>query len=123
MPDYARDYEVTAYLELQGREQRLPLVLKAKGLPPWLVRLQGPAAVFSYDVLDVGDTFANTLHQYEVELQNRGKIDVHFQLVPPTTPFGVKFSFEPAQGLLLGGEIQVGDMVHPGSLASPALQA
>ena len=39
----------------------------------------GPAAMFSYDVLDMGDTFANTLHQYEVELQNCGKIDVEYR--------------------------------------------
>ena len=39
----------------------------------------GPAAIFSYDTLDVGHTYANTPHQYEVELQNRGKIDVEFK--------------------------------------------
>lgn len=47
------------------------MTIRAKGL--------GPLAVFSYDVLDVGDTYAGILHQYEVELQNRGKIDVEFQ--------------------------------------------
>ena len=55
----------------QGLEGRLPISIKGKGL--------GPAAVFSYDVLDVGHTYANTPHQYEVELQNRGKIDVEFK--------------------------------------------
>lgn len=44
--------------------------LRAEGL--------GPCAVFSYDVLDVGDTYAGVVHLYEVELQNRGKIDVDF---------------------------------------------
>lgn len=54
----------------------------------------------------MGDTYANTLHQYEVELQNRGKIDVQFQLIQPDTRFGQKFSFEPDSGHLLGGQIQ-----------------
>ena len=48
----------------------------------------GPMAVFSYDVLDVGDTFVNAVHQYEVELMNRGEIEAEFRLVPPTSAFG-----------------------------------
>ena len=58
-------------MHLQGRQERIPIAIKGKGL--------GPAAIFSYDVLDVGHTYANTPHLYEVELQNRGKIDVEFQ--------------------------------------------
>lgn len=72
----------------------------------WHSSPQGPAAVFSYDVLDVGDTYCNTLHQYEVEIQNRGKIDVHYALTPPATDFGSMFTFEPSSGHLLGGQIQ-----------------
>ncbi len=98
-PDHAREYEVVAYVDLAGRAERLPVVFKGRGL--------GPAAVFSYDVLDVGDTWVNTLHQYEVELQNRGKIDVDYRLVPPGTAFGSKFSFEPPSGRLSGGQIEV----------------
>lgn len=45
--------------------------------------------------------------RYEVELQNRGKIDVHYNLLPPSTAFGSKFTFEPSAGHLLGGQIQV----------------
>lgn len=97
-PDHAREFEVVAYIDVQGRQERLPIVYKGKGL--------GPQAVFSYDVLDVGDTFINTLHQYEVELQNRGKIDAEFRLVLPETILGSKFSFEPDTGLLTAGEIQ-----------------
>jgi hydrocephalus-inducing protein len=97
-PDHAREYEVTAFVELVGRSERLPLVLKGRGL--------GPAAVFTYDVLDVGDSWVNTLHMYEVELQNRGKIDVEFRLAPPTTSFGSRFAFEPSVGRLSGGQIQ-----------------
>jgi hydrocephalus-inducing protein len=57
-------------------------------------------AVFSYDQLDVGDTFINALHQYEVELQNRGKIEAHFSLLPSGSTFGSKFQFEPDAGIL-----------------------
>ncbi|KXZ49496.1 hypothetical protein GPECTOR_21g722 [Gonium pectorale] len=98
-PDHAREYEVVAYVDVAGRADRLPVVFKGRGL--------GPAAVFSYDVLDVGDTWVNTLHQYEVELQNRGKIDVEFRLVPPGSAFGTRFTFEPSQGRLSGGQIQI----------------
>lgn len=45
--------------------------------------------------------------RYEVELQNRGKIDVYYQLLHTDTPFGRKFSFEPSSGHLAGGQIQV----------------
>lgn len=31
-PDYTRDYEVVAYLEVQGSTERLPVTFKAKGL-------------------------------------------------------------------------------------------
>lgn len=31
-PDYAREYEVVAYIEVEGRTQRLPLVMQGKGL-------------------------------------------------------------------------------------------
>ncbi|KAG2489301.1 hypothetical protein HYH03_012133 [Edaphochlamys debaryana] len=98
-PDHAREYEVMAYVDVAGRAERLPVVFKGRGL--------GPAAVFSYDTLDVGDTWVNTLHQYEVELQNRGKIDVDYRLVPPGSAFGTRFTFEPPAGRLSGGQIEV----------------
>lgn len=31
-PDYTRDYEVVAFLEVKGHTERLPVVFKAKGL-------------------------------------------------------------------------------------------
>ncbi|GMH35419.1 hypothetical protein BSKO_03287 [Bryopsis sp. KO-2023] len=98
-PTYAKDYETVAFVDIQGRENRIPVTIRAKGL--------GPEAVFSYDALDVGDTFINTLHQYEVELQNRGKIDAKFQLLPPNTEFGSKFRFEPDHGSLVAGQVQI----------------
>ena len=91
-------YENVAFCEVQGVSARLPLTVRAQGV--------GPKAMFSYDVLDVGDTFINSVHQYEIELQNRGEIEAEFALVPPSTEFGTKFSFEPSSGVLDVGEVQ-----------------
>lgn len=98
-PSYAKQYETCAFVDVQGRESRIPIVIRGRGL--------GPEAVFSYDVLDVGDTFINTMHQYEVELQNRGKIDAQFMLLPKNTEFGSKFRFEPDNGVLVAGQVQI----------------
>ena len=62
-PDHAREYKATAYCDVGGRASRLPIQLCGTGL--------GPKAVFSYDLLDVGEAFINTPHKYEVELLNR----------------------------------------------------
>ena len=62
-PDHAKEFNATAYCEVGGRAIRLPIQLCGTGL--------GPKAVFSYDLLDVGDAFMNTSHKYEVELLNR----------------------------------------------------
>lgn len=97
-PTYAKQYETCAFIDVQGRELRIPITIQGRGL--------GPEAVFSYDVLDVGDTFINTMHQYEVELQNRGKIDAQFMLLPRNTEFGSKFKFEPDNGTLVAGQVQ-----------------
>lgn len=57
-PKRHSEYMSTAFLDITGRASRLPMVLRGSGL--------GPKAMFSYDVLDVGDTFVHTVHQYEV---------------------------------------------------------
>ena len=62
-PDHAQEFNATAYCEVGGRAIRLPIQLCGTGL--------GPKAVFSYDLLDVGDAFINSPHKYEVELLNR----------------------------------------------------
>ena len=62
-PDHAMEFNATAYCEVGGRVNRLPIQLCGTGI--------GPKAVFSYDLLDVGDAFINTPHKYEVELMNR----------------------------------------------------
>ena len=62
-PDHAKEFKATAYCEVEGRVNRLPIQLCGIGL--------GPKALFSYDTLDVGDAFINSPHKYEVELMNR----------------------------------------------------
>eukprot|EP00879_Flechtneria_rotunda_P013272 GHRR01013859.1.p1 GENE.GHRR01013859.1~~GHRR01013859.1.p1 ORF type:complete len:540 (+),score=183.59 GHRR01013859.1:1141-2760(+) len=91
-PDAAQDFEAVAWVELQGAGDRLPLHIKGQGL--------GAQVIFSYDLLDIGDAFVNTEHQYEVELLNRGKIEAHWMLQPCHTRFGSKFSFTPEAGVL-----------------------
>ncbi|QDZ25387.1 hypothetical protein HOP50_17g79270 [Chloropicon primus] len=97
-PQGPLEHQRIAYLQIQGRAKRLPLYISGQGI--------GPKAVFSYDVLDVGDTYVNTLHQYEVEIHNRGQIEAEFCLEPPTTEFGKRFSFEPNNGLLSVNEVR-----------------
>lgn len=71
-PDHAQLFEATAYVELDGRNARQPVVLRGRGL--------GAVACFTYETLDVGDAFVNTLHEYTLELANRGKVDADFSL-------------------------------------------
>ena len=96
VPNSPREQSTVAFCEVSGKTDRIPLTVKGQG--------DGPKAVFSYDVLDVGDTFINTLHQYEVELLNRGEIEAEFRLVPPQSTFGQHFRFEPDSGVLGVGE-------------------
>ena len=58
-------------------------------------------------MLDVGDTFINATHCYEVELLNRGEIEAEYRLTPPTSEFGRKFTFEPSAGVLSVGQVQL----------------
>ena len=54
-PDVASEYACSAFLEVVGREARLPLQLRGTGI--------GPKAVFSYDVIDIGDVFVSSSHR------------------------------------------------------------
>ncbi|CAK8990089.1 unnamed protein product [Durusdinium trenchii] len=99
-PKAALNYQCLAYCSVVGRAERLPLLLKGTGI--------GPKAAFSYDELDVGDIFVESVHQYEVNLINQGDIDVEFRLVPNSSPFGSIFSFMPSDGRLeVGGECTI----------------
>jgi len=51
-------YTRTAFLDMTGRETRLPLKLRGNGM--------GPKAQFSFDTLDIENVFINSKHSYEV---------------------------------------------------------
>ena len=92
-PSSAADISKTCYVDVQGRENRLPLTLCGVAV--------GPLCVFTYDVLDIGDIFVGAVHQYEVELLNRGEIEAEYRLDPVMTESGRKFAFEPCAGGLI----------------------
>eukprot|EP00775_Hariotina_reticulata_P008964 gene8964-9139_t len=97
-PDSAREFEAVAWVQLQGAAERLPVKLSGQGL--------GAQVVFSYDVLDIGEAFVNTQHQYDVELLNKGKVEAQWSLQPCNTRFGSKFTFSPETGALSAGATQ-----------------
>ena len=99
-PQSSGRLSAVAYVDVEGREDRLPLTLKGHAV--------GPIAVFTYDALEVGDVFIGAVHQYEVELVNRGEVAAEFRLIPPApnTRAAIDFSFEPAAGVIPVGEIQ-----------------
>jgi hypothetical protein len=95
-PQTAAEYDCAAFLDVTGRDSRLQLHLTGKGI--------GPKATLSYDVLDIGDVFVNSVHRYEITMENRGDIESGYQLLPSLTPFGPKFAFSPDRGTLAVGE-------------------
>jgi hydrocephalus-inducing protein len=95
-PDDSQDFNETAYLEVTGKEGRLPLMLRGTGI--------GPRLMFAYDVVDVGDVFITSVHRYELSLVNRGEIDATWQIGPNASPFGSTFVFEPSSGILAVGQ-------------------
>lgn len=97
-PDVAANYACCAYLEVTGRELRLPLQLRGVGI--------GPKAVFSSDIVDIGDVFVTSTHSYELVLTNKGDILAEYKFKVPKTPFASKFKFVPDNGSLALGQSQ-----------------
>ena len=91
-PEMASTYDCVAFLDVVGRDVRLPLRLEAEGV--------GPKAAFTYDVLDIGDVFISATHKYKLVLENHGDIDANFSLLPNDSRFGPQFKFEPSEGKL-----------------------
>jgi hydrocephalus-inducing protein len=96
MPHNAALYETIGYVDVHGRESRLPVRLRGEGI--------GPKAGFSFDVLDIGDVFINSEHKYQLELINRGDIPCKYALQSHPMPFGPKFAFTPDSGVLEVGQ-------------------
>ncbi|CAD7931174.1 unnamed protein product [Amoebophrya sp. A25] len=91
-PKSALHYHCLAYCSIAGQQERIPIKLTGHGI--------GPKAAFSFDEMDVGDIFVESMHRYEVDIVNQGDIAVNYELMPNTSPFGSKFSFTPASGRL-----------------------
>lgn len=101
-PDTAAQFACNAFLEVSGREDRLPIVLNGTGI--------GPNAILSYDSFNTGDISVNTDRHYSISIYNRGEITAVWNLIPPTSKFGKKFEFTPSEGVLDVNQSQVIDI-------------
>lgn len=57
-PVASMEYTTTAYCEVTGAGDRLPLEIRGIGV--------GPKAQFSYNTLDIGALYINAVHHYQV---------------------------------------------------------
>lgn len=89
-PLVARTFVETCFIAVEGQANRLPVKLSGVGL--------GPRAMFSYDLLDVGDVYIRTLYRYSVLLENRGDIAVPFGIVSGKSAVNSMFKFSPSSG-------------------------
>lgn len=94
-PQLAVSYLSTAYLDIEGKNQRLPLQMKGKGLAP-LCELE-------FTTLDIGDIVVGAVHEYRVEIINKGCVEARYKVMPQDTLMGRKFSFSPPEGVLPPG--------------------
>jgi hydrocephalus-inducing protein len=92
-PDQSRDYSRTAFCDVVGRESRLPLQIRGKGL--------GPQVAFSFDQVDVGHVYVFSSHAFEIVMANSGAVDAIFTLIPPTSTLGRCFRFDPSEGIVM----------------------
>ena len=98
-PEKTGHFEQTFFCDVQGRENRLPLVVRGFG--------QGPQLEFNYDSIDIGRIFVTSHHTYEIVLRNKGEIDAIFSFNPSKTAFGSRFSFTPTEGIVMPGGYQL----------------
>ena len=95
-PSTATEMACVAFCDVAGKQNRFPLHLQGAGI--------GPRIVLSYNVMDIGEVFINSVSEYDVELQNNGEIEADYNLEPTGTLFGSKFQFEPSSGNLGVGQ-------------------
>ncbi|CAF1106189.1 unnamed protein product [Rotaria sordida] len=91
-PNEARKYEQTAWLDVVGREQRLPLTLTGEG--------EGAKLEASFQTLDIGCVYVGSTHLYEVVLANKGFIEAHYHIRNTNSIFGSCFQFDPSSGII-----------------------
>lgn len=84
-----QSYEETAYLEVTGLDERLPIKMRGNG--------RGPNLICNIETLNIGSIFISTLHTYDVVFENRGDIcgTIAYQDLPLT--FGGKIICSPLQ--------------------------
>lgn len=71
-PKLSTNYNINTYLDISGRQDRIPINIIGTAL--------GPRAVFNYDVLDIGDVFINSIHNYNINITNIGSIKCDYAL-------------------------------------------
>lgn len=77
-PDTAAEYSSVAYLDIVGRQTRLPVWFGGLGI--------GPKATLAYDVLDVGNISIGAEYSYALNLSNKGDIPAVWRLVFEACP-------------------------------------
>ena len=92
-PSTSTEMSCVAFCDITGKEHRLPLQLQGTGI--------GPRIVLSYNVIDIGEVFINSVSEYDVDLINQGDISAAYELAPSFSVFGSKFKFEPSAGTLM----------------------
>jgi hydrocephalus-inducing protein len=104
LPSIASEYVSEIFLDITGQTQRAVLNLRGVGI--------GPKAMFSYDMLDIGDVFLGSKHSYKLSLQNQGDIPAHYQLQPIDQAQHERpsFKFSPPAGTLAVGDTHVLDI-------------
>lgn len=96
-PDTAATYNCSSFLDVTGRDARLPLQLLGKGI--------GPKAALSYEMLDIGNSiYVNSVHKYLLQIENQGEIRAEYQIVKKEKHSESLFQCEPSHGILDVGE-------------------
>uniref|UniRef100_A0A6P7FKJ2 Hydrocephalus-inducing protein-like n=1 Tax=Diabrotica virgifera virgifera TaxID=50390 RepID=A0A6P7FKJ2_DIAVI len=80
-------YLSTAYLDITGRPDRLPVNLSGIG--------KGPSVIFNVTKLDIGSIFLEVTHEYQVVIKNDGCIPATVVFKPTDTEFGGKITCSP----------------------------
>ncbi|KAK9687661.1 hypothetical protein QE152_g36095 [Popillia japonica] len=86
-PTEAIHYETAGYLEVSGKEERLPLKLSGTG--------KGPCIEINVCELDANDIFLCSKHQYEISIRNKGYIPGTIAFRPQQLVFGGVLTCKP----------------------------
>ncbi|CAG5085222.1 Oidioi.mRNA.OKI2018_I69.PAR.g10844.t1.cds [Oikopleura dioica] len=92
-PDRIGQYKKTVFCDIQGRENRIPLTIEARGI--------GPQLRLSYDSVNLGKIFVGSKHTYEIVMKNRGEIEGIFSIREKKSEIRNQFSFDPTEGIVM----------------------